>query len=162
MELYILRHGIAEELSESGADNDRRLTEEGVEKTKAAGKALCKLGTRFDLILASPFARAWKTAELIADALDCRKSLHQCLALSSGKGSPAILSELKKVNSPSVLLVGHEPELSGLISTLLAGSPGLAITMKKGGLCKLSCISAEPGGARLEWLLTAKHLCRMT
>ena len=38
MELYILRHGIAEEVSASGADKDRQLTDEGVEKTKAAGK----------------------------------------------------------------------------------------------------------------------------
>jgi phosphohistidine phosphatase len=161
MELYILRHGIAEEVSASGADKDRRLTGEGVEKTKAAGKALGKLGIEFDLILASPFVRAWRTAELIAEELNCGKLLQPCPALSSGKGVAAILQELKKVNASSVLLVGHEPELSQLISTLLAGSPGLAITMKKGGFCRLSCISAEPGGARLEWLLTAKHLCRM-
>jgi phosphohistidine phosphatase len=148
-------------VSASGADKDRQLTDEGVEKTKAAGKALSKLGVEFDLILASPFVRAWKTAELIAEQLNCGTLLNPCIALGSGKGVGAILHELKKVKESSVLLVGHEPELSHLVSTLLAGNPGLAITMKKGGFCKLSCISAEPGGARLEWLFTAKHLCRM-
>jgi phosphohistidine phosphatase len=161
MELYILRHGIAEDVSESGADRDRRLTNEGIEKTTAAGKALRKLGIEFDVILSSPFARAWKTAELVAEELDCGKKLRECVALSSGKGIAGILSELKKTACSSVLLVGHEPELSQLISTLLAGGPELAITMKKGGFCKLACVSPEAGGARLEWLLTSKHLCRM-
>jgi len=65
----------------------------------------------------------------------------------------------RKYASP--LIVGHEPILSELISLLVSGSPRLSVAMKKGGVCKLNCVRPEAGGARLDWLLTAKHLCRM-
>jgi len=45
----------------------------------------------------------------------------------------------------SVLLVGHEPYLSGLISLLVSGDGSLAVVMKKGGLCKLSTDSLKHG-----------------
>jgi phosphohistidine phosphatase len=157
MDLYIFRHGLAEEVSDSGLDRDRELTREGREKTRLAGKALCKLEVSFDLVLSSPFARAWQTAEILVKALDCEKLLTKCEALASGAPSAGVLDELKDHRKKeSILLVGHEPDLSKLISILLSGSPRLAITMKKGGLCKLSCTEPEPGEATLEWLLPPK------
>jgi phosphohistidine phosphatase len=161
MELYILRHGTAEELSASGKDRDRELTTEGIEETQASGKALRALKVHFDLILASPFARAWKTAEIIAEETGANASvLRRCEALSSGAGVPGILAELKKQKCGSLLLVGHEPELSHLISILLAGSAGLGIQMKKGGLCRLTFTSPEPGHSRLDWFFPPKILTR--
>jgi phosphohistidine phosphatase len=163
MELYILRHGIAEEVSDTGADRDRVLTEEGIEKTKMAGKALRKLDIEFDAIFTSPFARARQTAEIVAAELDCEKLLQNLDALSSGTPVMTTLAGLSKAagKNASVLIVGHEPMLSELISLLLSGSSGLSITMKKGGLCKLTCVRPEPAAARLDWLFTAKHLSRM-
>jgi phosphohistidine phosphatase len=163
MELYILRHGLAEERNESGRDRDRALTPEGKERTHAAGKALRKMNIEFDLVLSSPFVRAWQTAEILLEELECANSLQQCEALSSGAAMEEVLEALKKAEGSyeSVLLVGHEPDLSQLISALLSGSPDLAITMKKGGLAKLTCGTVDPGSARLEWLLTSKHLCRL-
>jgi phosphohistidine phosphatase len=72
-----------------------------------------------------------------------------------------VLAELKTLSCPSALLVGHEPDLSRLISVLISGTPDVALVMKKGGLAKVHCLSAEPGHARLEWLLGPKHLCRL-
>ena len=163
MDLYILRHGIAEERSSSGKDRDRVLVDEGKEKTRAAGKALRKMDIDFDLALSSPFARAWQTAEIIAEECGCAKVLQECDALSAGAPMKAVFEELRKAagRHSSMLVVGHEPDLSRLISVLLSGSTELAITMKKGGLAKLTCALVEPGGARLEWLLTPKHLCRL-
>ena len=58
-----------------------------------------------------------------------------------------------------MLLVGHEPYLSGLISLLVSGEATCAVVMKKGGLCKLSIESLKPGRcAALEWLLTPKQM----
>jgi len=163
MELYILRHGIAEEMSQSGRDRDRALTSEGREKTRAAGKALCKMEIEFDALLSSPFVRAWQTAEIVVDELGCREILQECAALSAGAPLKGVFVELKKAagSYESVLVVGHEPDLSRLISVLLSGSTEVAITMKKGGLAKLTCASPDPGEARLEWLLGPKHLCRL-
>ena len=58
-----------------------------------------------------------------------------------------------------VLIVGHEPYLSELVAFLLAGDAGLAMTLRKGGLCKLTV--PQPiysRGATLEWLLTPKRV----
>jgi len=163
MDLYILRHGIAEEVNESGHDRDRMLTEEGIEKTRAAGKALRKLNLQFDAILTSPFARARQTAEIVAEELDATNLLHLVDELSADSSTVRALAGLQKAirKHVSVLVVGHEPILSELISLLLCGSPKLSITMKKGGFCKLYCARPEPGTARLDWLLSPKHFCRM-
>jgi phosphohistidine phosphatase len=62
----------------------------------------------------------------------------------------------------NVLLVGHEPGLSQLISLLVAGEAGVSILLKKGSLCKLSVESLKPGRcATLEWLLTPKQMALM-
>ena len=163
MDLYILRHGIAEEVNETGLDRDRVLTEEGIEKTRAAGKALRKLNLQFDAIFTSPFARARQTAEIVAEELGATDLLHCVDGLSADSSTGEALKSLQKVirKHTSVLVVGHEPILSEMISFLLSGSPTLSITMKKGGFCKLYCVRPEPGAARLDWLLTPKHLCRM-
>jgi phosphohistidine phosphatase len=163
MELYVMRHGIAEEVSSSGRDRDRVLTREGTDRTCEAAKALRKLGIEFDAILSSPYARAWQTAELVASELDCKRVLRPVDALSSestaSKAAKSLVTETAR--SASVLVVGHEPILSELISLLLSGSPNLAIALKKGAVCKLTCVRPEPGGCRLDWLLPPKYLCRM-
>src|SRR5678815_1793984 len=97
MELYILRHGLAEERSHSGRDRDRALTLEGIERTHSAGKALRKMDVEFDLVLSSPFVRAWQTAEIIVQELDCANKLQKCEPLSSGGPMEEVLEALKKI-----------------------------------------------------------------
>jgi phosphohistidine phosphatase len=162
MDLYIMRHGIAEDRSHSGADRDRVLTEEGIEKTKTSAEALKKLGVTFDLILSSPYKRAYQTAQIVAQTLGCNH-LKEFVPLSSGGNPDRVFQGLSTVDEKiaSLLLVGHEPDLSQLISLFLMGNTDLSITMKKGGFCKLHCLSPAPGQARLEWLLAPKHLLKM-
>lgn len=163
MELYIMRHGIAEEVSTTGRDRDRVLTEDGKDNSREAGKALRKLGVKFDGILSSPYPRAWQTAEAVArelDQPDILKELQELGAESSATEAIQKISITTKGNA-SVLVVGHEPVLSQLISLLLSGSSSLSIAMKKGAVCKLTCVRPEAGGCRLDWLLTAKQLCRI-
>jgi phosphohistidine phosphatase len=163
MELYIMRHGIAEEASASGTDRDRVLTEEGIAKTHDGGKALRKLGIEFDAILSSPFPRAWQTAQIVAGELKCSQLLQAVDELGAESSETSALNALKAKTKRNVaiLVVGHEPILSQLISLLISGSAGLSIAMKKGGLCKMTCVRPEPGGCRLDWLVTSKQLCRM-
>lgn len=58
MELYFLRHGIAEERSPDGTDGGRRLTAEGVEKLESSRAGLKRLKIELDLLLTSPLVRA--------------------------------------------------------------------------------------------------------
>jgi len=166
MDLYILRHGIAVEPGTPGyeTDADRPLTPEGERKLRQIADAMRALELSFDLILSSPYLRARQTAEIVAATLGARKRLEMSDALTPS-GSIKKLVELLKRREPSpesVLLVGHEPYLSELISLLLSGKESFAVVMKKGGLCKLTTESLKPGRcATLQWLLTPKQMALM-
>jgi phosphohistidine phosphatase len=166
MNLFILRHGLAVEPGTAGfaKDSDRPLTAKGERKLWKIADAMEDLEISFDCILSSPYLRARQTAEIVAEALDLKKKLEFCEALTPG-GNPTRLLEAINARKPApenLLLVGHEPYLSELISLLLSGSSDIPITMKKAGLCKLAIESLRFGQcATLEWLLTPKQMCLM-
>jgi phosphohistidine phosphatase len=163
MELYIMRHGIAEDVSKTGRDRDRVLTDNGKENSREAGKALRKIGVKFDVIFSSPYPRAWQTAEEVAKAIDQLDLLNELSELGAESTATDALQGISRTvkGHASILVVGHEPILSQLISLLLSGSSSLSIAMKKGAVCKLTCVRPEAGGCRLDWLLTARQLCRI-
>jgi len=166
MNLFILRHGLAVEPGTAGfaKDSDRPLTPKGERKLWKIAEAMEDLEIGLDWILSSPYLRARQTAEIVAEALDLKKKLELCEALTPG-GNPARLIEAINGQKPSpenLLLVGHEPYLSELISMLISGSSDIPITMKKAGLCKLAVESLRHGQcATLEWLLTPKQMSLM-
>jgi phosphohistidine phosphatase len=163
MNLYILRHGIAVEHGAPGYENDadRPLTAEGERKLRRIAEAMEELDLSFNLILSSPLVRAHQTAQIVAKALGASKRLELSDTLVPGGNTAELIALINQLQpSPeNVLLVGHEPYLSGLISLLVSGTEGLAITMKKGGLCKLSTEALQHGRcASLQWLLTPKQM----
>ena len=167
MILYILRHGIATEPDARmfAKDADRPLTPEGKRKLGQVAGAMEALGLSFDLILSSPYLRARQTAEIIAESLKARKRLELSDSLTPGGSAKKLVDLLNHLRPApeSVLLVGHEPYLSALISLLVSGDASFAVVMKKGGLCKLSAESLTPGRcATLEWLLTPKQMALMS
>jgi phosphohistidine phosphatase len=162
MDIYILRHGIAVERGTPGykKDSDRPLTKEGVEKMEQIAQAILALGLHFDLILSSPYARAEQTAQIVARALDEEVTFTNHL-MSDGNALE-LVAEINDEKPQSVLLVGHEPDLSRLISVLVIGSTDASIELKKGGLCKLTSDRLTFGQcATLNWLLTPKQLRSM-
>jgi len=161
MDLYILRHAIAEDKASAKPDSQRRLTAEGEEKMRRIAEGMKSLDLEFDLILSSPYLRAKQTAEIVAGIFN----LGSCLEMSDDlipSGNPKNLIEAlnnRYSDRESIVLVGHEPYLSSLISLLLSGGTNIAITLKKGGLCKLAVEHLKYGRcASLEWLLTPRHL----
>jgi phosphohistidine phosphatase len=166
MNLYLLRHGLAVEPGTRGFSNDseRPLTPKGERKLWRIAEAMEALKLSFDLILSSPYVRARQTAEIVAEAFNARKNL-ECTETLAPSGEPKKL--LKRVANVSpapedVLLVGHEPYLSELVSLLVSGERGSSVVMKKGGLCKLEVNSLRAGRcASLAWLLTPKQMSLM-
>ena len=159
MELYILRHGIAVERGTPGykKDSDRPLTKEGEEKLHQIAQAMLAMELKFDLILSSPYVRAAKTAEIVASKLDGEVTFTEFL--ESGGNQLALISQINDEKPQRVLLVGHEPDLSRLISLLTTGGTSAAIELKKGGLCKMTVDKLTFGQcATLNWLLTPKQL----
>jgi len=159
MEIYILRHGIAVERGAPGykKDSERPLTKEGEEKMHQIAEAMLAMGLKFDLILSSPYVRAADTAQIAASHFDEGVTLTNSLVAG---GSPLeLIREINHAKVQRVLLVGHEPDLSSLISLLITGGTDAAIELKKGGLCKLTTEKLVFGQcATLNWLLTPKHL----
>jgi len=156
-DLYLLRHGIAARRGTAWRhDADRPLTKKGAKKIRDVAKAMRDLGLSFDIILSSPLRRAKETADIVARVLRCRKKLRFTDHLKIGGSPEALVHEIttRHRKAGAVLLVGHEPYLSRLISVLVSGTEDLSIRMKKGGLCKLSVQSLRHGRcATLQWLV---------
>ena len=163
MNLFLLRHGIAVERAEFdfASDGLRPLTAKGRQQLRQTCIALRKMKLNFDLILSSPLVRAAQTAEIVAVDLKLKKRLFFADELKPG-GSPKKLLQKISRHHPVVknlLLVGHEPDLSRLISLLVTGGPGLEVDFKKGGLAKLEIEKLRAGQcAELAWLLTPKQM----
>jgi len=83
MELYFLRHGIAEETSSTGRDSDRRLTDEGRRKLRQTLQRVADAGVSPDLLLTSPYVRARQTAEIAKEILGYKEDLVVSDALRS-------------------------------------------------------------------------------
>jgi phosphohistidine phosphatase len=71
------------------------------------------------------------------------------------------LSQLKQQSS--VLVVGHEPYLSKMVSEIIFdGNNGGRIALKKAGFARIRIISSTPKfQGELRWLLTPKLLSNM-
>lgn len=163
MELFILRHAVAEDRTEHPMvkDSERPLTSKGEKKLKGVIKGMKVLGLSFDVIISSPYVRAKRTAEIVAEEFQLMKRLEFSEQLMPD-GNPKLLLDYFKARhakGKQALFVGHEPYLSRLISLLVSGDTSTGIDLKKAGLCKLSIEDLDYGRcARLEWLLTPRQL----
>jgi phosphohistidine phosphatase len=156
MNLYLIRHAIAEEESSSGEDSQRALTDKGAKKMRQVAKGLKILGIEFDFILSSPYLRAYQTAEILGDVFKMKKKVVQSENLTPMGDPDLLLAEInEKYSVNSLAIVGHEPYLSTLVSLLVAGGAPVEMTFKKGGICHLSTDNLHhTRKATLEWLLT--------
>src|SRR5438093_12133138 len=75
-ELYLVRHGLAEERGELWPDDSKRpLTEKGMSRMRKATRGLARLGVSLDVVLTSPLVRARQTAEIVAGGFNPRPAL---------------------------------------------------------------------------------------
>ena len=163
MKLYLLRHGEAADRDDPQYPNDadRPLTPTGIRRTRALARALRRLDIEPDAIFSSPLVRARETAEIVERGLRLqgRLELTEWLAPSGDVGKLMQRLDELQPKPECILLVGHEPDLSRLISLLCTGGPQLSLTLKKGGLCRLEIESLRAGRrAQLEWLLAPRWM----
>jgi phosphohistidine phosphatase len=159
VELYLIRHAIADQRGEKWPDDNKRpLTEDGMARMRKAARGLVRLGVSFDVIMTSPLVRARQTAEIVAAAADSKPPLVTVESLSPDGGYAAIVADLEKQTRKSrIALVGHEP-LIGELAARLIGSRH-PIEFKKGAVCRIDVDSIPPAGpGDLRWMLTPKIL----
>ena len=145
-DLYIVRHGLAVEPGTPGmTDDERPLTAKGERRMRQIGRGLRTLDVKLDRIVTSPLPRARATAEIIADALDARGVLESSNVLQAGTSAATVHRWLRERTEERLMIVGHNPTLSDLLSLLVLGSTQpLICDMKKGAVAALG----QKGGAR--------------
>jgi len=163
MNLYILRHGVAVEHGAPGYENDdeRPLMAKGERKIWRVTEAMKAMELEFDLILSSPLPRASQTAGIVAGAFKAKKKVEFSDDLKPDGSTKKLVESLQKLRpqAENILLSGHEPYLSGLISLLVSGTLDSRFELKKGALCKLEIEALKPGRcATLQWLLTPRQM----
>jgi phosphohistidine phosphatase len=153
VKIYIMRHGPAEETSITGRDEGRVLTTSGRDRVRDVARALVSEGEAPRVILTSPLARAKETAEIVAEVcqLDANVDVETTRDIAPGGDGVALVSRLIAEKRKRVMLVGHEPDLSGLVFNLT----GRGLEMRK---AMVVGVSAREDGTRLRFVLDPKSL----
>ena len=158
-ELYLIRHGVAEERGEAWPDDAKRpLTQDGMAKLRRAARALERLDVALDVIITSPLVRTRQTAEIIAGGLDPHPHVVTAESLAPGGSVAAVLADLEKQAKRSrVGIVGHEPGIGELAARLIGSRH--PIPFKKGAIACIDVEELPPDGpGDFRWFLTPKLL----
>lgn len=170
MHIVLVRHGIAEDreafAGTGAADFDRPLTEKGRKRARRGAKGLRRiLDERVDCIATSPLERASATASVIAGVFNKadRPPVEELQGLAPGEAPQITIDWLKRQQpEDTVLLVGHEPDLSRLLTILATGGKSEFVHFGKAGAALLESAGAPgPRSAELVWLLTPAILRRL-
>jgi phosphohistidine phosphatase len=157
MNLYILRHASAGVRRASLAlDVKRPLDKEGKEQCLLVGRYLNATRVQFDLIVSSPLKRALQTASLVGTEVAYDSEIRISDVISPS-GTVAAFQTLVSTltNLDNVLVVGHNPNLSQFLGSLICAPRPAAIRMRKGAIARVDCTS-RPG--QLLSLLDARTL----
>lgn len=149
MDLWLIRHAIAEDPTPGAPDEARALTPEGRERFARGVRGLLRVGPRFDRVLHSPMLRAQETADLLEPLIDGETAV--CAALAR-EPDEELLADLR---GEVVALVGHEPWLSQTLAWLVFGwrvyeeQPRTAIVALKKGAAAHLVGDPQPGAMQL-------------
>lgn len=137
MRIFLLRHGIAADVSAGGprTDEERPLTAEGREVMHTACKSYVRHVSTPERIISSPLLRARQTAEILSQAVNYQGVIEQVADLEPGARPTSILNFLQGEaleGLGSVVLVGHEPHLGSLLGLLLTGLEQVSLPLQKG------------------------------
>jgi phosphohistidine phosphatase len=141
MNLFILRHASAGlRRSNPLIDFKRPLDKEGKKQCLQLGRVLNELDIQFDLIISSPLKRSLQTASLIGTETGYEANIVQSTALAPD----AVFKDFQKLlrehaASENLLVVGHNPNLSSFLGSLLVptAGPEARVRLRKGSLARV-------------------------
>jgi phosphohistidine phosphatase len=157
MRLVLIRHAAAVPSGTPGiGDDERPLTRQGERKFQRAARGLARLEPRPAAILTSPLPRARRTAEIAAAAWGRRRPLDEP-ALAGGRFEDweQALAGLGSV--ARVVIVGHEPHLSGFLARLIGARPE-RLGFRKGGVAIVEVPGSLQAGGQLLAFLAPRTL----
>ena len=163
MDLYVFRHGPAEERDPSRwrDDAERPLTDSGARETRRAAKGFARVAGPVGRIVTSPASRALATAQILSEELEDAPKVEVHAPIEPGAPAQAVLARAHDgaPQGAGLLFVGHEPTLGEAVSLALTGEAVRLVRLTRAGAAALEFTGAVvPGGATLSWLLTRKQL----
>jgi phosphohistidine phosphatase len=155
MQLFLIRHAVAEVAAAGQDDATRELTEEGEKKLKKVVRGMRELGITFDRVLTSPWKRAARTAELLHPICEAPPIMTDLLCQPP---RAELLSQIAEL-AEDTAIVGHEPWLGELVAWLAFGDTrhSEAFVIQKSGVVWLEG-SVVPHGMTVRALLPPKFL----
>ena len=159
--LFLFRHGLAWPHDTPGMEDDERsLTEKGERRVCQVARGLKRMGLKLDKIVTSPLPRAAKTAEIVADVLSVPYLLEDSEILRPESSASEIAAWLKTRGEKRIMLVGHNPNLSELLSLLTFGqTEPLPVVLKKAGVAALR---DDPAGRfHIDWIARPRFIRRL-
>ena len=158
MIIYFLRHANAgKPLSNLKKDEKRALDKEGIEQCGIVGRALAALDVQVDAIISSPLKRSAQTASLVGNELSYEGKLQFEDGLRPGTTFADFCKLLDKfAKLESIMVVGHNPNLSEFLGRVLSQNGGeVGLELKKGAVAR---VEVGRNSAMMQWCLTPKVL----
>lgn len=158
MILYFLRHASAgEHVLNPKKDEKRALDKEGIEQCGYVGRALMVLNVQVDTIVSSPLKRCTQTASLVGNEIGYEGKLQIDPGLRPGAGFAEFRKLLEKyARQEAVMMVGHNPNLSQFLGSVISDSGCEAsVDLKK---CAIAKVEMRRTSGTLQWCLTPKVL----
>jgi len=151
MDFYLVRHGEAKSEEEDPA---RPLSEQGREGVRRVARKATAMGVKAAEILHSGKLRAKQTAEILAEHLSLSNGLSQKEGLKP-LDDPGIAKEILEKSPEPLMLVGHLPHLSHLVSLLLSGDPEKGMVyFETGAMVCLSRAENVENSWTLKWVIS--------
>lgn len=117
-----MRHGPAEDYASSGRDFDRALTPSGRDRVRAVAKKLREMDEAPKVVVSSPLVRAQQTADIVARELGLH-GMETERDLAPGGDNIGFVRKAASHGRRRVMIVGHEPDLSELVASLVGTFP---------------------------------------
>jgi phosphohistidine phosphatase len=153
MRLYLVQHGAAKSEAE---DPLRGLTEEGRRTVERTAEFLASAGVSIDRIEHSEKFRARQTAVILAARLRPPEGTKQVAGMAPNDDIGPTASRVE-IESKNLMLVGHLPHLSRLVTRLLELEADRTIMQfEMGGVVRIDRI--ESGGWVVRWALVPELL----
>lgn len=118
MLVYLLRHAIAEDSAVT--DAARNLTAEGLAQANSIAEKFGQHAPVMDKVLCSPYFRAQQTAAAVMPLFP-DLSITTEDSIKPGGDVYAVLDTIEATDLQNILLVGHNPFLSKLLSVMVDG-----------------------------------------
>jgi len=164
LQLLVMRHAKSDWGAGFSDDHERPLTSRGVKAARRMGRLLTELGARPDLVVSSTAVRARTTVDLAVEAGSWGCPVELTRSFYTEQAGEVLAEIVNGTAAGRLMVVGHEPTWSTLVSMLIGGGR-LRLTT-----ASVACVDFEvdrwrdvaPGTGRLGWLVSPKLVAAAT